>query len=154
MILYVIAHEQLCNIKFSYTTSSSASVSRCQACAPTYSSPPAFQLRQSEAKHLSSLHSEIVALLWLKSSISTWLSVLATCVTLLYPSAYLNRLVFPENQPVMCKNKDTISCPKISAGLSCQCHRSLIQVIILQTLAADKRQHSWQSLFLSPFQFP
>lgn len=62
---------------------------------------------------LPRLPGEAVALLQLKSPIPTWLLlvfffffVLATCVTCLHPSAYLNRLVLLENQPVLCKNRE------------------------------------------------
>lgn len=137
--LYIIAHERLHNIQLSYTTSS-----------PALPSPLPLPRGQSEA----------AALLCLKSSISTLLLGFLSC-TLAWHSFILpptwTGLALLENQPVLCKYREMWCCPKISAGLALECHKSLFQAITL--LALSERQKAAKSVqpfhpFISIFQHP
>lgn len=128
--LYIIAQEQLHNIQLCYTTSSPAQPPHLPPHAP-----------------LPRGHSAAAALLCLKSSISTWLLgflswTLVWHFFILLPT--WTGLALLERQSVVCKNREMRCCPKISAGLAWECHKSLFQAITLQTLSADRKQHHCQ----------
>lgn len=109
---------------------------------------------------LPRLPGEAVALLQLKSPIPTWL-LLVFFFFLSWPLVWHVFILLPTWTDWFCWKislccakigRDAMCCcTKVSAGIAWECHKSLIQAIISQTLSADNSQQGCQkSAFFSP----